>query len=123
MWLKVLPVRARRNRSSLHEFLPFLPLRKRYSFARVNTGEEVQARALLAAASGDRLYALFVLALDTGMRQGEQFALEWGAIDFEAGSVQVQRSLEEINGRHRVMEPKSGKGRRIDVALFALEAL
>jgi integrase len=85
--------------------------------------DEEQARALLAAASGDRLYALFVLALDTGMRQGELFALEWCDIDFEAGSVQVQRSLEEINGRHRVKEPKSGKGRRIDVSTFALEAL
>jgi integrase len=85
--------------------------------------DEAQARALLDAAAGDRLYAMFVLALDTGMRQGELFALEWGDIDFEAGSVLVQRSLEEINGRHRVKEPKSGKGRRIDVSPFALEAL
>ena len=36
--------------------------------------DEAQARALLAAASAHRLYALFVLALDTGMRQGELFA-------------------------------------------------
>ncbi len=82
-----------------------------------------QARKLLAAASGHRLSALFVLALDSGMRQGELFALQWDDFDFQACSVQVQRSLEEINGRHRVKEPKSGKGRRIDLSAFALEAL
>jgi integrase len=85
--------------------------------------DEAQARALLAAAAGNRLYALLVLALDTGMRQGELFALQWADIDFDAGSVLVQRSLEEINGHHRVKEPKSGKGRRIDMSPFALEAL
>ena len=31
-------------------------------------------------------------------------------MDFDAGGVLVQRSLEEINGKHRVKEPKSGKG-------------
>jgi integrase len=35
----------------------------------------------------------------------------------------VQRSLEEINGRHRLKEPKSGKGRRIELSAFALAAL
>jgi integrase len=57
------------------------------------------------------------------MRQGELFALVWSDIDFEAGSVLVQRSLEEIDGKHRVKEPKSGRGRRIDVSSFALAAL
>jgi integrase len=85
--------------------------------------DEVQARVLLAAASGHRLYALFVLALDTGMRQGELFALQWDNVDFDAGIVIVQRSLEEINGKQRIKEPKSGKGRRIDLSAFAVEAL
>jgi integrase len=91
--------------------------------AKMQVYDEAQARAMLAAAAGHRLYALFVLALDTGMRQGELFALRWEDIDFDGGGVLVQRSLEEINGHHRVKEPKSGKGRRIDVSAFALEAL
>jgi integrase len=36
-----------------------------------------QARALLAAAAGDRLEALYALALVTGMRRGELLALRW----------------------------------------------
>src|SRR5947209_1568362 len=36
-----------------------------------------QARQLLAAAAGERLEALYVLALHTGMRQGELLGLRW----------------------------------------------
>ena len=37
-----------------------------------------EAKRFLAAASGDRLEALYVLAAHTGMRQGELLALKWG---------------------------------------------
>jgi integrase len=37
-----------------------------------------QARKLLQASRGDRLEALYVLAVHTGMRQGELLALKWG---------------------------------------------
>jgi integrase len=40
-----------------------------------------QARALLEAARGDRLEALYVLAVHTGMRQGELLALRWEDVD------------------------------------------
>jgi integrase len=93
------------------------------SKARMHIYDEAQARAFLAAATTSPLYALFVAALDTGMRQGELFALLWSDIDFELGSVQVQRSLEEVNGHHRVKETKSGRGRRIDLSRFGLDAL
>lgn len=90
---------------------------------RMEVYDEAQAKALLDAAASHRLYALFVLALDTGMRQGELFALCWEDIDFDAGSVLIQHSLEEINGKHRIKEPKSGKGRRIDLSTFTLDVL
>jgi integrase len=83
-----------------------------------------QTAAFLAAAEKDRLYAMYVLAVDSGMRQGELFALQWPDIDFDTGSVQVQRSLEEINGHLRVKETKSASGRRrIDLSAFTLAAL
>jgi integrase len=85
--------------------------------------DDEQTGRLLAAAKGNRLEALFVLAVDTGMRQGELFGLQWSAVDFEAGAVLVQRSLEEINGTHRLKEPKSGRGRRVDLSSFALAML
>lgn len=85
--------------------------------------DEIETHRLLAAASGNRLYAMFVLAIDSGMRQGELFALSWPDIDFDANVVNVRQSLEEIQGRHRLKEPKTGNGRRIDVSSFTMDAL
>jgi hypothetical protein len=40
------------------------------------------------------------------------------------GSLSVQHTLEEIDGKHRLEEPKSAKGRRrIDLQGFAVQAL
>src|SRR5262249_16667009 len=82
-----------------------------------------QVARFLDATKPDRLYAVYVVGVDSGMRQGELFALQWTDIDFSTGSVLVQRSLEEINGRLRVKEPKSGRGRRIELSRFTLDAL
>ena len=49
-----------------------------------------QARAFLQAARGDRLEALYVLAVHTGMRQGELLALKWDDVDLEAGVLRVR---------------------------------
>jgi integrase len=50
-----------------------------------------QIKSLLAAAAGDRLEALYWMAIGTGLRQGELFALRWGDVNLEAGTLQVQR--------------------------------
>jgi integrase len=49
-----------------------------------------QARAFLEAARGDRLEALYVLAVHTGMRQGELLALRWDDVDLDAGVLRVR---------------------------------
>jgi integrase len=83
-----------------------------------------QVAGLLEAAREDRLYALYVLAIDSGMRQGELFALQWPDIDFEGGAVVVQRNLEEIKGHLRLKETKTARSRRrIPVSRFTLDAL
>jgi integrase len=71
-----------------------------------------QPDRLLAAASADRLYSQYVLALDSGMRQGELFGLHWPDLDFERGEVFVQRSLKERKGVLRLKETKTKHGRR-----------
>jgi integrase len=71
-----------------------------------------QVAAFLAAAAKDRLHALYLLALDSGMRPGELFALSWSDIDLEGGYVMVRRSLEEIGGKVRVKDVKTPKARR-----------
>jgi integrase len=48
-----------------------------------------EARKLLEAAQGDRLEALYVLAVTTGMRQGELLALKWQDVDLGNATVAI----------------------------------
>jgi integrase len=85
-----------------------------------------QARAMLEAARGDRLEALYVLALHTGMRIGELLALNWADVDLHAATVRVRRTLTRgQDGRGYVVgaTTKSGKGRRVRLTPRAVEAL
>lgn len=72
-----------------------------------------QARAFLAAVAGDRLEALFRLALDTGMRQGELFGLRWRDVDIEGGALYVQTALKvQEEGGRALGRPKTEYSRR-----------
>jgi integrase len=57
-----------------------------------------QARILFDAAKGNRLEALYVLAVTTGLRQGELLGLKWDDIDLEVGTLQVRRTLTTAKG-------------------------
>lgn len=83
------------------------------------------ARAFLAAAEGDPLEALYVLALTTGMRQGELRGLKWADLDLDAATLQVRRTLGRIKGQGFVeTEPKSRQSRRrIDLDDLAVRVL
>jgi integrase len=52
-----------------------------------------QMRSLLEALKGDKLEALYVSAITTGMRQGELLGLMWKDIDLDAGTLKVNRSV------------------------------
>lgn len=52
-----------------------------------------QSANLISAVRGQRLEALYVLALHTGMREGELFGLSWNDIDMERASLSVQNGL------------------------------
>jgi len=83
-----------------------------------------QAQTLLKVSESNRFHAAFVLALTTGMRQGELFGLHWESIDLKHGILQVRYSLEEIKGQLRLKEPKSEAGRRqIALPAMAVKAL
>ncbi|HLM78157.1 MAG TPA: site-specific integrase [Rubrobacteraceae bacterium] len=72
-----------------------------------------QARTLLEAVRGDKLEALYMLAITTGMRQGELLGLKWEDVDLEAGTLQVRRTLSTRVGRgFSFSPPKTAKGRR-----------
>jgi integrase len=80
---------------------------------------------LLASSVDHRLHALYVLALTSGMREGEALALHWTEIDFEHEAVSVVRTLKAKPGGGFTLEPpKSKRSRRtIDLPRFTLEAL
>lgn len=72
-----------------------------------------QARVLLDVASGDRLEALFALAVTTGMRQGEILGLKWEDVDLEARTIRVRRTLSTATGGGiHFNPPKTAKSRR-----------
>ncbi|MBI4235858.1 MAG: site-specific integrase [Chloroflexi bacterium] len=78
-----------------------------------------QLRAFLDSVSGHRLAALFVLAASTGMREGEVLGLAWDAVDLGRGMLQVRASLQRIDGRLQLVEPKTERSRRT-IALPAM---
>ncbi|MBI2304634.1 MAG: site-specific integrase [Chloroflexi bacterium] len=84
-----------------------------------------EARRFLEAAQGEPMEALFVLALTTGMRQGELLGLKWADMDMIQGIIHVRRSLARITGKGFVeQEPKTAKGRRtISLTPMATQAL
>lgn len=71
-----------------------------------------EIKAFLQAVRGDRLEALYVLALGAGLRQGELLGLTWHDVDVNAFTVTVRRSLQRVNGRFEFVEPKSTRSRR-----------
>jgi integrase len=71
-----------------------------------------QASAFLAATSGDRLAALWRVALTTGLRRGELLGLRWDDLDLDAGTLTVRRTLGVIAGKVVEGPPKTAAARR-----------
>lgn len=71
-----------------------------------------QARTLLEAAKGDRLEALYSVALALGLRQGEALGLRWEDVDFESGLIHVRFELQRIDRQNRLVELKTRRSHR-----------
>jgi integrase len=71
-----------------------------------------QAGQLLAAARGDRLEALYTVALALGLRQGEALGLRWQDVDLEARQLHVRHAVQRIDHRLQLVEPKTTRSRR-----------
>jgi integrase len=83
-----------------------------------------QVKVLFEAAKGDRLEALYVLAVTTGLRQGELLGLRWDDIDLKVGTLRVRRTLTTAKGGPVFSTPKTkGSRRTVRLSLTALEAL
>jgi integrase len=82
-----------------------------------------QTRSLLHAACGDRLEALYVVAVTVGLREGELLGLRWDDLDLDAGKLVIRRSLSYTTKEPVFELPKNGKGRSIKLMTCVLEAL
>lgn len=84
-----------------------------------------EARAFLEHVAGDRLEALYVLAVTTGLRRGELLALGWRSIDLERRTLTVSRTLTYRPGdAYELTPPKTRMSRRtIRIPAIAAAAL
>lgn len=86
--------------------------------------DEDQVHTLLDEVAGDRLEALIMLALATGMREGELIALRWRDVDLERGTLRVMRTLKRGYAGYQFGKPKTKRSQRIiGVPTTAITAL
>lgn len=89
--------------------------------------DERDIARVLKAAGGHRDEAVLWVAISTGVRRGELFALRWPDLDLDAGRVDVREQVQRLPGVGQVRsEPKSRAGVRTlaltRVAVTALRA-
>ncbi len=82
--------------------------------------------AFLKAIRGHRFEALYLTTLFTGMRREEVCGLTWDCVDFERGTILINKQLQGISGKpgeFRLLSSKNGKGRVITPAASVMETL
>ncbi|MGI8546484.1 MAG: tyrosine-type recombinase/integrase [Gemmatimonadaceae bacterium] len=83
-----------------------------------------EAQRFLAVAENDGYSPIWLVALTTGMRQGELCALRWEDIDFKRGVLHIRHTLMTVKGEQALREPKTRSGRRtITLSPVCLAAL
>jgi integrase len=72
-----------------------------------------QARSFLEVLNGNRLEALFAVALSLGLRRGEALGLRWSDIDFDARTLRVSQILQRLDHKLCFSEPKTKSSKRV----------
>jgi integrase len=68
---------------------------------------------VLDAARSSRYYPALVLCAATGLRRGELMALKWRDVDLSAGTLAVRGTVNRVDGKLVITEPKSDRARRV----------
>ena len=71
-----------------------------------------EAREFLDSLRADRLYALWVLMITTGVRRGEALGLQWRDVDLAKGRLAIRRARVAIGYQVQEAEPKTTAGKR-----------
>lgn len=72
----------------------------------------VDVRRFFDAVADDRLFAMWVLMVTTGMRRGEVCGLRWKDVDLDVRRVSIVQTLVDVAYEVYVSAPKTKKGRR-----------
>jgi integrase len=83
----------------------------------VLTNQEVETFLTEAKACNHRFYPIWVVALFTGMRSGELYALKWSDVDLENCTISVSRSWNSKNG---FTSTKNQKARIVPISVELL---
>ena len=78
---------------------------------------------MLKSAAEDAYDNLFIVAMFTGMRQGELLGLSWNQINFSSGQIMVKQQLQCKDGVYFLETPKNSKFRTLSPAPVVMDAL
>ncbi len=84
----------------------------RHKHQSINPLTPEEARKFLDKIKGNRLEALFSVALAMGLRQGEALGLCWEDVDFEARTLRVEPGLQRLDKKLQLTDLKSDSRRR-----------
>ena len=106
--------------SELQDRNPALTTRRRRNRARRRpadapayvTWDQDQIAAAVHLAVGQRVYLPLMFGAWCGLRRGEVLGLRWDDVDLNAGTVSVNRSLEQVDAALHVAPPKTDAGYR-----------
>ncbi|MBW3625796.1 MAG: site-specific integrase, partial [Armatimonadetes bacterium] len=83
--------------------------------AKFFTPEEASVFLDMAGKEDDRLFALYLMAVTLGMREGELLGLRWSDVDMDAQVIRISQNLQRNpanNGRLELKETKTVKSKR-----------
>lgn len=105
------------DRAVMHEVLARNPMDKLSFKGQPGEKREVwtpeHAAAFLRMTRDDYGAAALVFALMTGMRRGEVLGLKWDDLDFNKGTLRINRSLVTVDGAAQVSTPKTESSKRL----------
>lgn len=91
---------------------------------------EYQIADFLKAIKGHKYECMFLVALFTGIRQGEVCGLQWECVDFDDGTILIDKQLQSLRAttrgdseKYTLVPTKNGKERTITAAPYVMELL
>ncbi|GAA2352513.1 site-specific integrase [Dactylosporangium salmoneum] len=76
-----------------------------------------EARQFLNAAREHRWYALFAMALGTGLRKAELLGLRWADIDLDRRQLRVTQTLQRVRGQGVIAGPPKSRSSRRSITM------